>query len=144
MEVPGEHIFFSLLCGAVILAFVLELVRRTKLQESYALLWIVLALAFMTYGWWIAPMVRLAHWLRIADVVPMVLFFGVFLCALLILQLSVKSSEFSNRIKNLTQEVSILKHELERSMPLDAGSGDDRNGQGDVPGDAGERGGGDA
>lgn len=112
MDVPGQHIFFSLLCGAAILAVILELVRRTKLQESYALLWIVLAVAFMTYGWWIAPMVALASWLRIADAVPMVLFFGIFLCALLILQLSVKSSEFSTRIKNLTQEVSILKHEL--------------------------------
>ena len=117
MDVPGQHIFFTLLCGAMILAFTLELVRRTKLQESYALLWIVLAVAFMSYGWWIAPMAALANWLRIADVVPMVLFFGIFLCALLILQLCVKSTEFSNRIKNLTQELSILKHELERTIP---------------------------
>ena len=144
MDVPGQHIFFSLLCGTVILGSVLELVRRTKLQESYALLWIVLAVTFMTYGWWIAPMVRLAHWLRIADVVPMVLFFGVFLCALLILQLSVKSSEFSNRIKNLTQEVSILKHELERSLSGDAGSDGDQAGQGRVPVGSGGRGGRDA
>lgn len=124
MDVPGQHIFFTLLCGAMILAFTLELVRRTKLQESYALLWIVLAVAFMTYGWWIEPMVALANWLRIADVVPMVLFFGIFLCALLILLLCVKSTEFSNRIKNLTQELSILKHELERSQSSNAGVGD--------------------
>lgn len=120
MDVPSEHVFFSLTCGVVILAFILELVRRTRLQESYAALWIVLAVAFMTYGWWLAPMSALANWLRIADVVPMVLFFGIFLCSLLILQLSVKSSEFSTRIKNLTQEVSLLKHELESRRARDS------------------------
>lgn len=67
----------------------------------------------MTYGWWVAPLAAVANWFHINDVVPMVLFFGVFLCALLLLQLSVKVSEFSVKIKNLVQEVSILKHELE-------------------------------
>ena len=77
------------------------------------MLWVVLALAFMTYGWWVRPLATVANWFHITDVVPMVLFFGVFLCALLILQLSVKVSEFSIKIKNLVQEVSMLKHEVE-------------------------------
>ncbi len=113
-DVPVHHVVFSLLCGLSILGFVVELIRRSRLQERYAILWVVLALAFMTYGWWLAPMAAVANWFRIEDVVPMVLFFGVFLCALLILQLSVKVSEFSIKIKNLVQEVSILRHELER------------------------------
>lgn len=123
MDVPARHIFFSILCGLSILVFVVELVRRSKLQERHAFLWVVVALAFMTYGWWVAPLAAVANWFHINDVVPMVLFFGVFLCALLILQLSVKVSEFSVKIKNLVQELSMLKHELERRV--------DRNGQDD-------------
>ena len=114
VNVPVHHVYFSLICGLLILGFVIELIRRARLQERYAALWIVVALVFMTYGWWLAPMVALANWLHIGDVVPVILFFGIFLCALLILQLSVKVSEFSNKIKNLVQEVSILKHELEQ------------------------------
>lgn len=114
MDVPTRHIVFSVLCGSLILGLVVELIRRSKLQERHAILWMVVALAFMTYGWWITPLAAVANWFHIHDVVPMVLFFGVFLCALLILQLSMKVSEFSIRIKNLVQEVSILKHELER------------------------------
>lgn len=113
MDVPAPHIAFSVLCGSLILASVIELIRRSKLQERHAMLWVVLALAFMTYGWWVRPLATVANWFHITDVVPMVLFFGVFLCALLILQLSVKVSEFSIKIKNLVQEVSMLKHEVE-------------------------------
>ncbi len=114
VNVPVHHVYFSITCGLLILGGVLELIRRSRLQERYAALWIVLALVFVTYGWWLTPMVAITNWLRIVDVVPVVLFFGVFLCALLILQLSVKISEFSIKIKNLVQEVSMLKHELER------------------------------
>ena len=122
MDVPIHHVVFSLLCGSLILGFVVELIRRSKLQERYAVLWFVLAVAFMTYGWWLAPMSAVANRFRIADTVPMVLFFGVFLCALLILQLSVKVSEFSIKIKNLVQEVSMLKHELERRESQSSGA----------------------
>ena len=114
VNVPVHHVIFSLICGLLILGFVIELIRRSRLQERYAALWIAVALVFMTYGWWLAPVAAVANWLHIGDVVPVVLFFGIFLCALLILQLSVKVSEFSNKIKNLVQEVSILKHELEQ------------------------------
>lgn len=113
MDVPGRHVVFALLCGLLILGSVLELIRRSKLQERHAILWVVVALVFMTYGWWVAPLDAVAHWFRVDDVVPVVLFFGVFLSALLILQLSVKVSEFSIKIKNLVQEVSMLKHELQ-------------------------------
>ena len=113
VDIPVHHVWFSLACGLLILGFVIELIRRSRLQERYAILWILLALAFMTYAWWLDAAAAIANWLQISDTVPVVLFFGIFLCALLILQLSVKVSEFSNKIKNLVQEVSILKHELE-------------------------------
>ncbi len=112
VNIPVHHIYFSLVCGLLILGLVVELIRRSRLQERYAALWIVVALVFMTYGWWLDAAAAVASWLQIADVVPVILFLGIFLCALLILQLSMKISEFSNKIKNLIQEVSILKYEL--------------------------------
>ena len=129
MEAPIHHVFFALICGLLLAGSVIELIRRSWLQERYAVLWLVLALIFMTYGWWLAPVAAVAaRWLRIEDVVPVVLFLGVFMCALLILQLCVKISEFSVKIKNLVQEVSMLRHELERREPpisKTGGAGDD-------------------
>ena len=128
MNVPVQHVYFTLVSGLLILGLVIELIRRSRLQERYAVLWIVVALVFMTYGWWHDAAVAFASWLHVADIVPIILFFGICLCALLILQLSVKISEFSSKIKNLIQEVSLLKHELqgrERSGPKTGGTGDE-------------------
>lgn len=122
--VPLAHTLFSLFFGAAILAVVVELIRRNRLQERYAALWIVLAVAFMTYRWWLAPAAMLARWGNVGDVVTVVLFLGIFMCALLILQLAVKVSEFSTQIKNLTQEVALLKHELAQREEGSPGRGD--------------------
>ena len=117
MNVPAPHIYFSGVCGLLILGFVLVLIRNHWLQERYASLWIMLALVFMTYGWWIRPVRIVSDSFQITDVVPVVLFFGILMCALLILQLSIAISEFSTKIKNLVQEVSLLKHEMEHRGP---------------------------
>lgn len=113
MDIPVHHIIFSFLCGLLILAFVIGLIRRSLLQERYAVLWFVLALVFMTYGWWVSPVAAVANWLQIGDVVPVVLFLGIFMCTILILELYLKLNEFAIKIKNLIQEISILRFELE-------------------------------
>lgn len=117
MNIPSPHLYFSGICGLLMLGFVLVLIRNHRLQERYASLWILLALVFMTYGWWIRPVKAVSDIFQIADVVPVVLFLGILMCALLILQLSITISEFSTKIKNLVQEVSLLKHEMERRGP---------------------------
>lgn len=114
-DILNHHVYFSVLCGLFVLGLVIELIRRRRLQERYAVLWIVVALVFITYGLWIDQAGIIAHWFRIDDPVTVVLFFGIFLCVLLLLQVFLKISEFSIVIKNLIQEVSMLKYELERS-----------------------------
>ena len=126
-HIPSPHFLFSAFFGLVLLAFVVELIRRSRLQERYAVLWIVLALGCMTYGWWIAPVEALSQRLQIGEPIHIVLFLGIFVCLSLILQLSLKISEFSNRIKNLLQETAMLKHELGRrkSAPSEAAAHED-------------------
>lgn len=127
-HIPSPHFLFSAFFGLVLLVFVVELIRRSHLQERYAVLWIVLALVCMTYGWWIAPIEALSQWLRIGEPIHVVLFLGIFICLSLILQLSLEISRFSNRIKNLIQENAMLKHELSRRKPVPS--------EGTVPEDA--------
>lgn len=110
--IPPAHSWLALLSGVGLLAVVVELIRRDLLQERYAALWILMAFVFMTYRLWIAPAAAFAERAEIGDVVTVVLAIGILMCMLLILQLSVKVSEFSLRIKNLTQEVALLRSEL--------------------------------
>lgn len=114
MNIPVPHVYFSVICGMFLLGVLLLLIRNQRLQERYAVLWILLALAFITYGLWIRPIRAFADRFQIADVVSVILFLGIFMCMLLILQLSIKISEFSIIIKNLVQEISLLKYEMDR------------------------------
>lgn len=121
-QIPISHFLFSAFFGVLILAFVVDLIRRSRLQVRYAVLWILLALGCMTYGWWIAPVDAISHRLQMGGGVPIVLFLGIFVCLSLLLQLTLKISEFSTKIKNLVQETAMLKHELSRrkSAPSEA------------------------
>lgn len=118
-EIPPAHTLISVLAGFALLVVVVELIRRNRLQERYAALWILMALVSMTYRLWLGPVAVFADRAQIGDPVTVVLFLGILMCALLILQLSVKVSEFSGRIKNLIQEVALLKHERERGSATD-------------------------
>lgn len=120
-EIPTAHTLISFLAGFALLVAVVELIRRNRLQERYAALWILMALVSMTYRLWLGPVQVFADRAEIGDPVTVVLFLGILMCALLILQLSVKVSEFSGRIQNLAQEVALLKHERERGAAPDDG-----------------------
>lgn len=130
-EIPTAHTLISFLAGFALLVAVVELIRRNRLQERYAALWILMALVSMTYRLWLGPVQVFADRAEIGDPVTVVLFLGILMCALLILQLSVKVSEFSGRIQNLVQEVALLKHERERGAAPDDAAGP---GETDAPG----------
>lgn len=121
-EIPDRQIYFAIFCGLIIIGIVVELIRRRQLQEQYSVLWIVAALIFMTYNWWYPFALWFTGIIGVKDVVSIILFFGIFMCALFILQLCVKISEFSYKIKNLIQEVSILRYELEQYKAKESNS----------------------
>jgi hypothetical protein len=109
---------------AVLLALlVLELVRRRKLSEEYSLLWGVsmvgvAVLAFTT------PILRwVTHAFGILYEASTVFFFGLVFVLLVLLHLSVKLSRLGADHHVLTQELALLRAELER-LQGGAASGD--------------------
>lgn len=104
---------YMFLLGLVILVFVINLVRTRRFQERYALLWLLAGL-----GLAIAPLI--IHWLdRLAyalgfDYPPaLLLMMAVIGLLLIIFQLSLNISRNSESIKTLTQELGLLRQELE-------------------------------
>lgn len=103
---------YMLLLGLVVLFFVINLVRTRKLQERYALLWL-LAGAGLT----IAPLV--IHWLdQLAyalgfDYPPaLLLMVAVIGLLLIIFQVTLNLSQQADHVKVLTQELGLLRQEL--------------------------------
>jgi hypothetical protein len=102
----------SIVVAVGLLAIVLELVRRKRLMERYALLWLLSALVMLGLAIWRGALERMADGLGIAYP-PNALFviaFGFVL--LLLLHVSLAVSRLSDQSKLLAQHVSLLDERL--------------------------------
>ncbi len=107
-------------CVVLLLVAVLELVRRHKLREEFSWLWIGACVLFI--GLAVAAPVR--EWLsaRITsapDVPFLLLAVSLFLVAIC-LDFSIQVSSQSNHIKNLAQEVALLRKTVEELQSDDS------------------------
>jgi hypothetical protein len=123
----------AVIVTVLIFLVILELVRRRRLVERYALLWMLAALGLVVLAVWRDLLDVAADLLGIADP-PNALFIVAFGVAfVLLLHFSVATSRLSEETKILAQEVARLDAELRRARAAS------RNG--DAPSD-GEPGGG--
>lgn len=109
--------------SVILLLLVLEMVRRRRLMERYALLWLLAAIVLAGLALWRNALVHLSRAIGIAYP-PNALFvvaFGAVL--LLLLHFSSAVSRLSDQTKTLAQRVALLEEaqhsrpELDRSDP---------------------------
>jgi hypothetical protein len=101
--------------GAVVLVLVvLELVRRRRLSEEYALLWVVSSLGMAALGF-VTPLLEAitrAFGMRYESSTAFA--FGVTFGIVMLLYMSTQLSRLSRANQALTRELALLAHELER------------------------------
>lgn len=112
---PVRQQVFIILVGVFILLVVIELIRKRKLLEQYAAIWLVLGLLAVSCVWLYPWIFWLTHIIGAGFTTSTILFFAVFVAFMLIMQLCIKISEQSHQIKDLAQEVTLLKYELEET-----------------------------
>ena len=99
--------------GLAVLALAINLVRRRQLQERYALLWLLAGLTLVLAPLFVNLLDRLAARLGFAYPPALLLMLAVVGLMLIIAQLSVAISNQAERLKVLTQELGLLRTELE-------------------------------
>jgi hypothetical protein len=99
--------------GLFVLAFVINMVRTRKLQERYALLWVLAALGLALAPIFIHVIDQLAYALGVEYPPALLLALSVIALMLIILQLSLSLSHQADQIKVLTQELGLLRQELD-------------------------------
>jgi hypothetical protein len=106
----NQKIFFYVV-ALVIFVLILNLVRKRKLRENYALLWIFISLSLvfivLTYSW----LILVSNWLS-ALPTSVLMFCGMIALLLLILQLCIMNTYQANQIKNLVQKIAIFEQKL--------------------------------
>ena len=103
-----------IIIGLIVLASVINLMRTRRLKEEYALLWLLAALTLVATPILINPLDSIAFFLGIEYPPALFLGLGIVGLLLIIFQLSLVISKFSDQIRVLTQEIAILRSRLDR------------------------------
>ncbi len=100
--------------GLIVLFTIINLMRTRRLKEEYALLWLLAALTLVATPLLINPLDQIAFFLDIEYPPALFLGLGIIGLLLIIFQLTLVISKFSDQIRVLTQEIAILRHRLEQ------------------------------
>lgn len=102
-----------MICSCLLLAvYVIHLVKHERLQLRYSLLWLVLAFTMLLCALFPKPIFNIATILGFEAPASFIFFAGLILLLLISLSLSSIVSKQMIAIKNLTQRIALLEHEL--------------------------------
>lgn len=102
-----------IILGLLVLAFVINLMRTRKLQERYAILWVLAATGLVLAPVFIHLIDEMAYALGVEYPPALLLALAVIALMLIILQLSLSISHHADHIKVLTQELGLLRQEVD-------------------------------
>ena len=101
--------------GAVGLAlYVLDLVRRRRLSEEYSLLWVIATFTIALLGFCTPLLLWVTDLLGILGAASTVFACGLAFALAMLLFLTVKMSRLGEQNHTLTQELALMRHELDR------------------------------
>jgi hypothetical protein len=104
----------ALIGSAVLLLVVLELVRRRRFLERYALTWLLVGVVMLVLAIWRGALKTLADLLGIAAPTNALFLVAVAFVILLLLHFSLAVSRLTDQSKVLAQRLAILEERLRR------------------------------
>jgi len=107
--VPFKQKIIAVLMALGLLFFIIEVVRRRKLREEYAWLWIMVGAIVLLLSLWENLLNALSRLIGIQLPANTVFYFGLMFMIFINLHFSVKISLLTNQVKRLTQELALAK-----------------------------------
>lgn len=105
----------AIIGAAVLLLVVLELVRRRRLLERYALLWLLSAVVLLGLASWRNGLEKVARTIGIVYPPNALFLIGIGFILLLLLHFSSAVSRLSDQTKVLAQRLALLEERVRRS-----------------------------
>ena len=110
------------LASIMLILVVLELVRRRRLRERYALLWLVTGVVLLALSLWRDGLNTIAGWFGVTGYPPAVLFaVGALFVILVLLHYSTVISKLADQNTILAQRLALLEQVLDERPPAEAG-----------------------
>jgi hypothetical protein len=117
---PARIQLVAIVGAALLLFVVLEMVRRRRLMERYALLWLLSAVVLLGLASWNGGLAKISHAIGVIYA-PNALFFVAFgFVLVLLLHFSAAVSRLSDQTKVLAQRLALLDERLQRQEGMRA------------------------
>lgn len=104
----------AILSAAALLVTVLEMVRRRRLMERYALLWLLSAIVLLALGIWSSGLAKISHAIGVIYPPNALFFIGIGFILLLLLHFSSAVSRLTDQSEMLAQRQALLEERLKR------------------------------
>ena len=101
----------SVISSLVLLWFIIHNVKKERIKEAYAIIWVVMGIAFLAVSIWPNLIGRLADFFGIFYAPAILMLILIVMLIFVSIQFSIVISKQSEKIKTLTQELALLKTE---------------------------------
>ena len=105
--------FLALAISVLLMVFIVELVRRRKLREEYSWLWLSLSLAMFVLALWPGLLHFITGLIGAVLTTSTLFFFALVFLVLINIQFSVEISSLRSQVKNLAQQLAVLRQGTE-------------------------------
>jgi len=112
MTIPVEQKIIAVTFSLLLFAVILQLIRKHKLREEYALVWFAVSLAILVFSLFDRSLNYLATLVAVVYAPTLILVFGILFCLVLLLAQTVMLSTQANRLRDLAQSVGLLEWRL--------------------------------
>jgi len=105
---------FAIVAALVLAGLIVFLIRRRKLREEYALLWLMVAAAIIGLALFYPLLEWLTRLIGAVDPTSTLFIFSLIFLLVVSIHFSVAHSRLKDQIRDLTQEIAMLREEIER------------------------------
>jgi hypothetical protein len=110
--VTDNNYLIALVGSVLILAGIVELLRRRQLKEKYAVLWLIVGVVLVVFTAFPALLTRISTALGVAVPTNLLFFVAILFLVGVVLHLSWEASRLENETRKLAEDVALLRLDL--------------------------------
>ena len=111
---PTQRVF-AIVISIITFLVVMELIRRRRLREEYALLWVLTTVGMMLLATWYGLIEWITRIIGAVTVTTTVFIFALIFLLLISVHFTTVLSRLTVQVRRLTQELAILQAERDRA-----------------------------
>lgn len=111
--IPYNIQIVSIIGSLLFMFFIFRLVVKGKLREEYSIVWIICTIALLLFAFWRNGLDVIAKFLGVYYPPALIFLGAIFAIIVFLVHLSVVNSKQHKQIKELAQEMALLKEQLQ-------------------------------